>query len=184
MQVGRVETIVGGMFAGKTEELIRRLRRATFAGKKVLAFKPAMDNRYSATDLASHAGVLFPSIPVRSADDILGHVGQYEQVDVVGVDEVQFFDPRVCAVAELLAGRGVRVVLAGLDLDYLGEPFGPVPRLLAVSDTVTKVTAVCMKCGADATRSQRLVVSPEQVLVGAQDTYEARCRGCWTPHHG
>lgn len=178
---GRIETIVGGMFAGKTEELIRRLRRATFAGKKVLGFKPAMDNRYSATDIASHAGVTFPSIPVRNSDEILEHLHQYGQLDVVGIDEVQFFDARIGAVADILAGRGLRVVLAGLDMDYMGEPFGPVPRLLAVSDTVTKVTAVCMKCGADATRTQRLISTTDRILVGTKDIYEARCRGCWTP---
>ena len=177
---GRIEVICGGMFAGKTEELIRRLHRATLAGKEVTAFKPALDSRYSAMNLATHSGALFPAVPVKRADDILDHVTKYKQVDVVGIDEAQFFDMRLGDVVETLANRGLRIVLAGLDLDSAGEPFGPMPQLLALAEVVSKVKAVCMKCGVDATRSQRLRAAKGQILVGAQDSYEARCRGCWS----
>lgn len=180
-RASRVEVIVGGMYAGKTEELVRRLRRSVIAGKKVLAFKPTIDDRYSKGDIASHSGVTFTSYPVQWAHQVLERVRQEGSVDVVGVDEVQFFDNDISNVAEILAHEGVRVVLAGLDLDYRGEPFGPVPRLLAVADSVTKITAVCTQCGEDATRSQRVVGGSELILVGAAESYEARCRSCWSP---
>jgi len=179
-RASRVEVIVGGMYAGKTEELVRRLRRGLLAGKKVAAFKPTIDIRYSKGDIASHSGITFSSYPVQYSNEILDKVRELGEVDLVGVDEVQFFDNDISNVAEILAHEGIRVILAGLDLDYRGEPFGPVPRLLAVADSVTKVTAVCTQCGEDATRSQRIVKSSEQVLVGSLESYEARCRSCWT----
>lgn len=173
-----IEVICGGMFAGKSEILIHRLKRAAYAKKKIVAFKPAIDSRYSVSDISSHSGQTFNSIAVLNASDILKYVKDEE---VVGIDEVQFFDNYIIDVVEILQKRKVDVYIAGLDLDSMGRPFGSMPHLLSVAEKVTKISAVCMECGADATRSQRLVKTDEQVLVGATDSYEARCFNCWFP---
>ena len=173
-----IEVICGGMFAGKSEILIHRLKRAAYAKKKIVAFKPAIDSRYSVSDISSHSGQTFNSIAVPNASDILKYVKDEE---VVGIDEVQFFDNYIIDVVEILQKRKVDVYIAGLDLDSMGRPFGSIPHLLSVAEKVTKISAVCMECGADATRSQRLVKTDEQVLVGATDSYEARCFNCWFP---
>lgn len=175
---GRVEVIAGGMFGGKSEELVRRLRRAEIARQRVVCVKPAIDVRYHATDVASHAGSKFKAIPVRDSSEILAHVTGAE---VVGIDEAQFFDGGIVAVVRELATNGVRVVVAGLDLDFAGQPFGPMPALMAEAEDVTKVHAVCTVCGSDASRSQRVVASDSVVLVGAVEAYEARCRTHWSP---
>lgn len=173
-----IEVICGGMFAGKSEILIHRLKRAAYAKKKIVAFKPAIDSRYSVSDISSHSGQTFNSIAVLNASDILKYVKDEE---VVGIDEVQFFDNYIIDVVEILQKRKVDVYIAGLDLDSMGRPFGSMPHLLSVAEKVTKISAVCMSCGADATRSQRLIKTDEQVLVGATDSYEARCFNCWFP---
>ena len=174
-----LEVICGGMFAGKSELLIHRLKRASYANKKIVAFKPAIDNRYSVEDIVTHSGHSFKSIPIKYASDMLRNIA--DGVTVVGIDEAQFFDSGVVAVVEMLVTRGVDVYVAGLDLDSYGKPFGSLPYLLALADKVSKVSAVCMKCGADATRSQRIVSGKGQVLIGGNDAYEARCRKCWSP---
>lgn len=176
---GRVEVICGGMFGGKTEELVRRLRRAEIARQRVVCVKPAIDNRYHATDVASHAGATFRAIPVVDAAAI---PAVSTDAQVIGVDEAQFFDAGLVDVVRGLAAAGARVVVAGLDLDYRGIPFGPMPLLMAEAEIVTKVHAVCTVCGGDASRSQRVVASDSVVLVGAADAYEARCRAHWQPH--
>ena len=173
-----LEVICGGMFAGKSELLIHRLKRASYAKKNIIAFKPAIDNRYSVTEIASHSGQIYKSIAVKSATDITDYITN--DIDVIGIDEAQFFDDYIVELVEILSSK-VDIYVAGLDLDSAGKPFGSMPHLLAIADKVTKVSAVCMKCGADATRSQRLVENKEQVMVGANGTYEARCRKCWTP---
>jgi len=173
-----LEVICGGMFAGKSELLIQRLNRAGYAKKNILAFKPAIDNRYSVTEIASHSGHTYKSIAVKWASDIPDYITN--DIDVIGIDEAQFFDDYIIELVQMLSSK-VDIYVAGLDLDSAGKPFGSMPHLLAIADKVTKVSAVCMKCGADATRSQRLVSNSEQVLVGAKDSYEARCRKCWTP---
>ncbi len=176
-----LEVICGGMYAGKSELLIHRLKRASYAKKSIIAFKPAIDNRYSAEDIASHSGVTFTSIPVKDTRDIIKHtVANYQAYDVIGIDEAQFLDDGIVEVVEMLS-KNHDVYVAGLDLDSAGRPFGSMPHLLAIADKVTKVSAVCMVCGADATRSQRLVDNSQQVMVGANGTYEARCRKCWSP---
>lgn len=183
---GRVEVICGPMFSGKTEELIRRLRRAQIARQNVLVFKPAIDDRYDAVEIVSHSDLRLPSQPIDRAEQIDAYVQDRPGLNVVGIDEAQFFDQSLIEIVERLADSGVRVVVAGLDQDYLGQPFGPIPKLLAVAEQITKQLAVCMVCGEPAGRSQR--VHPEahalsdggdQVLVGAQDSYEARCRRCF-----
>jgi thymidine kinase len=184
---GHLEVICGPMFSGKTEELIRRLRRAQIARQRVVVFKPAIDNRYDADDVVSHSSQRIPSLPIRSAQDIEPALRKQGTVAVVGIDEVQFFDNDVVDVAERLADRGIRVVLAGLDQDFLGRPFGPMPRLLCVAESVTKQLSVCMVCGAPAGRSQRVhpdaakhnAAAGDTILVGAGDAYEARCRRCY-----
>lgn len=176
--MGKVEVITGGMFAGKSEELIRRLRRATFIKKNVLMVKPALDNRYHATDVVSHAGQSFRAVPVKDSAEVLRLASN---VDVLGVDEAQFFDLGIVVAVRSLAARGVTVIVAGLDLDASGKAFGPMPLLMAEADDVLKVHALCTVCGADASRSQRLSAQTEQVLVGGADLYEARCRTHWTP---
>lgn len=170
------------MFAGKTEELIRRIKVFEFAHKNILVFKPVIDDRYSATEVVSHAGSSVNSIVVSSAKEILEHVK--EDTEVVAIDEAQFFDEDIIEVCNLLAGQGKRVVLAGLDTDFRGEPFGPMATLITQAEFVTKLTAVCTKCGAPATRTQRLVngrpasYDDPTILVGASENYEARCRHC------
>lgn len=170
---GQVEVVCGCMFSGKTEELIRRLRRADIAKQKIQVFKPAIDDRYATHAVVSHARAEYPAVPVTSSEAVLAQVG--EDTQVVGLDEVQFFDLKIAFVAETLANRGVRVICAGLDLDAFGEPFGPMPALIATAEHVTKLAAVCTVCGEPAYRSFRKSGTTDQVEVGA-DQYEARCR--------
>lgn len=177
---GWIEVITGCMFSGKTEELIRRLNRARFATPHVVVVKPAVDDRFAVEHVVSHSDLRFPSIPVDAARQILRVVGD---AAVVGIDEAQFFDDDLVDIVEHLANEGRRVVVAGLDQDYRGEPFGTMPALMTVAEYVTKTLAVCLVCGAPANRSQRLVNHTNQVLIGASDTYEARCRRHWDPHN-
>ncbi len=188
VSAGHLEVICGPMFSGKTEELIRRLRRTQIARQHVLIFKPAIDDRYAKDDIVSHSSQQLPSIPVTQSHEILATVEASDRrVEVVGIDEVQFFDDAILNVCNQLANQGIRVVVAGLDLDYLGRPFGIMPQLLAIAESVTKVLAICMACGASASRSQRVTVnlaegdSGQQVCVGAAEKYEARCRQCFVP---
>ena len=173
---GWVEVICGSMFSGKTEELIRRLNRAVLARQQVEIFKPALDRRYHDSDIVSHNENSIRSTPVSVASEILLHVREGE---VVGIDEAQFFDESLLEVVQTLASKGTRVIVAGLDMDYLGKPFGPMPALMAIAEFVTKVHAICMQCGGVASHSYRLEPSSEQVLLGAQNQYEARCRRCF-----
>jgi thymidine kinase len=175
---GWIEVVTGCMFSGKTEELIRRLNRARYARQEVLIFKPATDTRYAAHAIVSHGALELPCIPVSTAAEILPRVGETR---VIGIDEAQFFDLTLVGVCNRLADEGRRVVVAGLDQDYRGEPFEPMPQLMAVAEYVTKTLAVCMCCGAPADRSQRLVARDARVLLGAAESYEARCRRCWRP---
>ena len=180
---GSIEVITGSMFSGKTDELIRRLRRASIARQIVQVFKPAIDNRFAEQKVTSHAGNDYDAIPIQSSEDILRLLD--EQVTVVAVDEAQFFDSKIVSVIQELANRGLRVIVAGLDTDFRGEPFGPMPTLIAQAEKVDKLHAICMVCGEDACRTQRLVNgSPAHyhdpvVIVGASEMYEARCRA----HH-
>jgi thymidine kinase len=178
--VGWVEVIVGSMFSGKSEELIRRLKRANIARQKVQVFKPAIDLRYSVEEIASHSGLKHGSIPVSSAKEMLDKIEI--DTEVVGIDEGQFFDMEVVNAVNFLANRGVRVIVAGLDQDYTGRPFEPMPQLLSVAEFITKTHAICVKCGETANYSQRTVESDARVEVGASDKYEARCRKCFVPH--
>lgn len=172
---GRVEVICGPMFSGKTEELIRRVRRAQIARQRVQIFKPQCDTRYDDKAVVSHSSQSIISEPVPTALDILKNVK--DTTRLVAIDEVQFFDDSIVLVANKLAARGIRVICAGLDLDYRAVPFGPIPKLLAIADEVVKIHAICTICGAQATRSQRLKVeNKDQFLLGATDQYEARCR--------
>ncbi len=179
---GYIEVISGCMFAGKTEELIRRIKVLEFAKKNILVFKPAIDNRYSETKVVSHGGSSVESIIINDPKQILDYVK--DETDVVAVDEVQFFSEDIVAVCDLLAKQGKRVMVAGLDTDFRGEPFGVMPKLITTAEFVTKLTAVCMTCGAPATRTQRLVNGEPAsyfdpiILVGAAESYEARCRHC------
>jgi thymidine kinase len=173
---GWIEVICGSMFSGKTEELIRRLRRARYANLRVEIFKPEIDNRYHDTDIVSHDENSIASTPVTHSRNILLMA---EGVDVVGVDEAQFFDPDILEVVELLAGKGVRVIVAGLDMDYTGKPFGPMPNLLAIADYITKLHAICVRCGAIANYSYRKSAQDKLFVLGEQDVYEARCRRCF-----
>lgn len=179
MGLGWIEVICGPMFSGKSEELIRRLRRAQIARQPLQAFKPRIDDRYHAEQIVSHSAASIDAIPVASTAEMAQLVRTDTQV--VGIDEVQFFDDAVVALAERLALKGVRVICAGLDQDYTGAPFEPMPRLLALAEQVTKTLAICTRCGAPAGRSQRLTAATEQVVVGATDAYEARCRRCHNP---
>ena len=173
---GCIEVVCGSMFSGKTEELIRRLRRAQFANQKIAIFKPTLDNRYSDVEVVSHDFHKLTSTPIKDPADML-KVGP--DVQVVGVDEAQFFGDSLVEVCQTLANRGVRVIVAGLDMDYLGQPFGPMPRLMAVAEDVQKVHAICVKCGALATFSHRLSKSQDLVLLGEKDIYEPLCRDCF-----
>ena len=173
---GCIEVVCGSMFSGKTEELIRRLRRAQFANQKIALFKPTVDNRYSDVEVVSHDFHKLTSSPIKDPADML-KVGP--EVKVVGVDEAQFFGDSLVEVCQTLANRGVRVIVAGLDMDYLGQPFGPMPRLMAVAEDVQKVHAICVKCGALATFSHRLSKSQDLVLLGEKDIYEPLCRDCF-----
>lgn len=180
VESGTLSVVTGCMFAGKSEKLIRMLKHAKYEKKKVIAFKPSIDNRYSESDIASHEGKVFPSIPVSHSSVILTTPGVAE-AQVVGIDEVQFFDESIVEVCLTLVGQGKRVYVAGLDTDFRGIPFGPIPHLLAVADVVEKRHAACVVCGGNATRSQRVVPSTERVVVGDADAYEARCRLHWSP---
>ncbi|EON74979.1 Thymidine kinase [Lunatimonas lonarensis] len=173
---GQIEVICGSMFSGKTEELIRRLNRALIARQKVEIFKPALDRRYHAEDIVSHNANAIRSTPVNFAEDILLLAGT---CDVVGIDEAQFFDAQIVAVANKLARSGKRVILAGLDMDFEGRPFDPMPALMAVAEFVTKVHAICMKCGDLASFSYRLSPDRGKVMLGEKESYEARCRKCF-----
>ena len=173
---GWVEVVCGSMFSGKTEELLRRLKRARIARQTVALFKPALDTRYDPTAVVSHDATAMPSEVVHAADQVLLLVGD---ADVVGIDEAQFFGPELVDVVERLAREGRRVVVAGLDQDYLGRPFEPVPQLMAVAEHVTKLHAVCVRCGAPANHSQRIVADGARVLVGETEAYEPRCRRCF-----
>jgi len=177
---GWVEVIAGSMFSGKSEELIRRLRRAKIARQKVQVFKPELDSRFSDNQIVSHSEMRHESANSRSAAEVLAKVEA--DTEVVGIDEGQFFDNELVNVANELAKRGVRVIIAGLDQDYTGKPWEPMPQLLAMAEYITKTHAICMKCGQPANYSQRTFESEERVAVGASDKYEARCRRCFVPH--
>ena len=173
---GRIEVVCGSMFSGKTEELIRRMKRAKFAKQKVEIFKPSLDTRYSDVDVVSHDQHSIPSTPIDSSSTI---ALLSSDIDVVGIDEAQFLDDGVVDVCNDLANRGVRVIVAGLDMDFQGKPFGPMPALCASADDVTKVHAICVKCGALAYISHRLVANDKRVLLGEQMEYEPLCRECY-----
>lgn len=173
---GRIEVVCGSMFSGKTEELIRRMKRAKFAKQKVEIFKPSIDTRYSDQDVVSHDQNVIPSTPIDSSTSILLLASD---IDVVGIDEAQFLDMGLVDVCNELANRGVRVIIAGLDMDYKGVPFGPIPALCAVADDVTKVHAICVKCGNLAYLSHRLVQNDRRVLLGETSEYEPLCRECY-----
>lgn len=173
---GRIEVICGSMFSGKTEELIRRLKRATFAKQKVEIFKPAIDIRYSEQAVVSHDNNSIPSTPVDSSASILLFSSD---IDVVGIDEAQFFDEGLVSVCNKLADRGIRVIIAGLDMDFKGTPFGPIPALCAIADEVSKVHAICIKCGNLAYVSHRTVDNDKRVLLGEKQEYEPLCRCCY-----
>ena len=179
---GWIETISGCMFAGKTEELIRRIKVLEFAKKEIMVFKPVIDNRYSETKVVSHAGSSVESFIINDASEIMDMVKP--STEVVAIDEAQFFDDNICDIANELADRGIRVMCAGLDRDFRGEPFGPMPKLITEAEFVTKLAAVCNKCGAPATRTQRIIngkpasYNEPIILVGASESYEARCRHC------
>ncbi len=173
---GWIEVICGSMFSGKTEELIRRLKRVQIANQKVEIFKPAIEVRYDVLDIVSHDASRIRSTPVDSSQNILFYASD---VDVIGIDEAQFFDTELPKVAEQLALRGTRVIIAGLDTDYKGNPFGPMPALLSVADYITKLHAICMRCGDIATYTYRKNEDDSMVLLGEKDLYEPRCRDCF-----
>lgn len=176
MRRGRIEVVCGSMFSGKTEELIRRLKRAKFAHQKVEIFKPALDTRYSDVEVVSHDSNHITSTPIESSASMLLLA---DDVDVVGIDEAQFFDADLVNVCEELARRGTRVIIAGLDMDFKCQPFGPMPALMAIADEVTKVHAICVRCGNLAYVSHRLVEGDKQVLLGEKAEYEPLCRECY-----
>ncbi|MCZ2102173.1 MAG: thymidine kinase [Chitinophagales bacterium] len=173
---GWIEVICGSMFSGKTEELIRRLKRAKFANQRVQIFKPAQDTRYDDIKVVSHDENEIDSIPIGKSVDILNFV---QDINVIGIDEAQFFDDRLPEVCQKLALRGIRIIVAGLDMDFKGRPFGPIPHLLAVSEYITKVHAICPHCGNLATHSYRLSMEQDTVVLGEKDKYEPRCRICY-----
>lgn len=179
-QTGWIEVITGPMFAGKSEELIRRVNTLTYTKKKILAFKPKIDDRYDKSAISSHSGLKYQGYAISDCKEILNYVD--ESTNVVAIDEVQFFSSEVVKICEDLADKGIRVIVAGLDMDFRGEPFGPMPQLLARAEIVTKLTAVCTICSMAATRTQRLIdgkpasVDDPTILVGAKESYEARCR--------
>lgn len=172
---GHIEVICGCMFSGKSSEMIRRLKRAKIAGQKIQVFKPVIDDRWGTSQVSTHDRVEFQAIPVETPRTILGYAPD-DETQVVGIDEAQFFDESIISIAQILADKGIRVIIAGLDSDFRGKPFGPMPNLLAIAEFVDKLTAICMVCGAPATRTQRLTDSKELVAVGAAGQYEARCR--------
>ncbi|MCQ2180452.1 MAG: thymidine kinase [Bacteroidales bacterium] len=175
-KTGCIEVICGSMFSGKTEELIRRIRRAQFANQKIAIFKPAVDNRYSEVDVISHNSTSIKATPVKSPAEIL----ELETgVQVVGIDEAQFFDGSLVRVVQFLADHGIRVIVAGLDMDFTGKPFGPMPDIMAIAEDVQKVNAICVKCGNLANYSHRLSKNPDLVVLGEKDVYEPLCRDCF-----
>ena len=182
MKMGQIEVICGPMFAGKTEELIRRATSMDYAKKKYLVFKPVIDDRYSTTEIVSHSKYRKNSICIQSSNEILNYIT--DEIDAVIIDEAQFFDENIINVANWLADRGLRVICGGLDCDFRGEPFVNIPELVAIAEDVTKLTAICVKCGAPATRTQRLVNGEPAsyddpiIIVGASEAYEPRCRCC------
>lgn len=179
---GYIEAVIGPMYSGKSEELIRRLKRAKIAKQNVVVFKPIIDDRYSKKDVVSHSGYTINAISIQKSSQIYDYI--QDDTQVVGIDEVQFFDNEVVDIAIDLANKGIRVIAAGLDMDFKGEPFGPTPRLLAVAEFVDKIQAICSVCGQPATRSQRLIDGKPAkydapiIQVGAVESYEARCRKC------
>ena len=178
---GWIEVIVGSMFSGKTEELIRRLKRAKLANQKVMIFKHALDNRYSINEVVSHDDNSIGSLSVSSAREILAHISG---IDVIGVDEGQFFGDDLSEICNYIANAGVRIIVAGLDMDYQGKPFGYIPHLMAVADYVTKLHAVCVRCGNPAIYSHRKIDKDELVVLGAYNEYEPLCRGCYVKVFG
>ncbi len=175
-KAGSIEVICGSMFSGKTEELIRRMKRAQFAKQKVEIYKPCIDIRYSEDEVVSHDAHSIPSTPIDSPASMLL---LSSDVEVVGIDEAQFFDDTLVEVAQTLANRGIRVIVAGLDTDFMGKPFGPIPALMAVAEEVQKVHAICVKCGSPANHSHRLSKNSELVVLGETDIYEPLCRHCY-----
>lgn len=175
---GWIEVVCGSMFSGKTEELLRRIKRARFANQEIELFKPAIDTRYDEVEVVSHDATAMVSTPVHNSAEILLYVNM-EKVQVVAIDEVQFFDDEIVSVCNKLANAGIRVIVAGLDMDYLGNPFGPMPQLMAVAEYVTKVHAICAHCGDLAQNSHRLVANQQQVMLGEKDSYEPLCRRCF-----
>lgn len=179
-QTGWIEVICGSMFSGKSEELIRRVRRAQFAKQKIAVFKPKIDTRYSKEAVVSHNGTTVIAIPVERSKDILQHIS--DEFDIIGIDEAQFFDDGITEVVQRLANHGFRVIVAGLDQDFRGEPFGPMPLMMSVAEQVTKLQAVCQVCGSPASRTQRLINGEPAgyedpiILIGATEAYEPRCR--------
>ena len=174
--LGWIEVVCGSMFSGKTEELIRRLNRARIAKLRVEIFKPGIDTRYSEEDVVSHNANALHSIPVENAQQILFYSNE---CDVIGIDEAQFFGNELIDVCQQLANQGIRVVVAGLDMDFLGKPFGPMPQLMAIAEDVTKVHAICMRCGSLAQYSYRTVLNDKQVLLGEKESYQPLCRHCY-----
>jgi len=175
-KAGSIEVICGSMFSGKTEELIRRMKRAQFAKLNIKIFKPCIDVRYSEDDVVSHDAHSIPSTPIDAPAKMLEMIGQ---ADVIGIDEAQFFDGSIVEVVQTLANNGIRVIIAGLDTDFLGKPFGPMPALMAVAEDIQKVHAICVKCGSPANHSHRLSKSSELVVLGETDIYEPLCRHCY-----
>jgi len=175
VNTGWIEVIAGCMFSGKTEELIRRLRRAMIAKQNVIIFKPKIDDRYSEKEIVSHSEQSLPSINISDAEEILKYS---QKASVIGIDEAQFFSSNIVDIVNKLADEGKRIIIAGLDMDYRGVPFEPMPQLLAIAEYITKTLAICVKCGNPADRTQRIAHSSERVLVGASGSYEARCRNC------
>ena len=178
---GWIELVCGSMFSGKTEELIRRLKRAQFANQKIILFKPIIDNRYSEDTIVSHQGASFEAISIDKSIEIFD---KWDGEPIVAIDEAQFFDEGISEVCTTLAGKGVRVLIAGLDMDYKGKPFGPMPQLMAIAEYVTKVHAICVSCGNLAQFSHRIVADTELVLLGAVNSYKPLCRSCFNklPH--
>jgi thymidine kinase len=177
--IGWIEVVCGPMFSGKSEELMRRLRRAMIARKRVQVFKPAIDTRYSADEIVSHGDIRMKSEVVKESADILLRLDWRTQV--VGIDESNFFNPELVDIASQLADTGKQVIIAGLDTDYMGRPFSPMPTLLTLAESITKTLAICMRCGNPAKHTQRLVESDDLIVVGAGGMYEARCRRCFEP---
>ena len=176
--MGWIEVICGSMFSGKTEELIRRIRRAQIARQKVAIFKPAIDRRYSKKEIVSHDAQKLPSQVIKNAKEM---IPLSLESQVIGIDEAQFYDRNLVKVCKTLANMGKRVIVAGLDMDYRGEPFNPIPELLAIAEDITKTHAICVVCGNPANYTQRKIKREDQVIIGASEIYEARCRNCFEP---